>query len=168
MNMYFHLRAVPPPALRNSANWLRRLFEDDWETVRLRLDQHREERLDRHYLDHDFLYTGAPPYDAMDGPGTDVVLGGRAVYAADPAQPPFLLLTAREADRVAAYLASADFTYLWDISRNILLPDKAEADADTGTEARTRAAFESAHQDLTAFYARTARYGDAVVKWLVL
>ncbi|MGW0625873.1 DUF1877 family protein [Streptomyces sp. NPDC002758] len=164
--MYFHLRAVPPPALRNSANWLRRLFEDDWETVRLRLDRHREEMLDRHYLDHDLLYTGAPPYDTVDGPGTDVVLGGRAVYHADPTQPPFLLLTAQEADQVAEYLASADFTYLWDVSRHVLLPEKAQA--DTETEAQTRAAFESAHQDLTAFYAQTARDGDAVVKWLVL
>ncbi|GGJ20817.1 DUF1877 family protein [Streptomyces brasiliensis] len=162
--MYFHLRAVPPPALRNSANWLRRLFEDDWETVRQRLDRHREEMLDRNYLDHDFLYTGAPPYDTVDGPGTDVVLGGRAVYHPDPTRPPFLLLTAAEADRVATYLESTDFTYLWDFARKTLLPERAEAD----TESQTRAAFESAHQDLTAFYSETARYGDAVVKWLVL
>ncbi|MFJ3303360.1 DUF1877 family protein [Streptomyces sp. NPDC086549] len=164
MSTYFHLRAVPPPALRNSANWLRRLFEDDWDTVRLRLDRHREEMLDRHYLDHDLLYAGAPPHHSADRPGTDVVLGGHRVYPHDPAQPPFLLLTAAEADRVAAFLASADFGSLWHLARDDLLPRQIEAD----TESQTRAAFESAHRHLTAFYARTAHCGDAVVKWLVL
>ncbi|MFE0508697.1 DUF1877 family protein [Streptomyces sp. NPDC058964] len=164
MSTYFHLRAVPPPALRNSAKWLRRLFEDDWDTVRLRIDRHREEMLDRHYLDHDLLYAGAPPHHAAERPGADVVLGGHRVYDHDPAQPPFLLLTAAEADRVAAFLASTDFESLWRLARDDLLPREAGSD----TELQARTVFESAHQDLTAFYARTAHHGDAVVKWLVL
>jgi hypothetical protein len=47
MSLYFHLRAVPPPALRNSATWFRRLFADDWTTVRERIGRHREEVLDK-------------------------------------------------------------------------------------------------------------------------
>ncbi|MEW2238411.1 DUF1877 family protein [Streptomyces sp. NPDC026666] len=162
--MYFHLRAVPPPALRNSANWMRRLFEDDSEAVRLRVRGHREGVLDRRYLDHDLLYAGVPPHGAVDGPRTDVVLGGRPVFPADPDRPPFLTLTAEEVDRVAGYLASADFEVLWALARETLLPGRDEDGAESGT----RAAFESAHRDLTAFYGQSARHGDAVVKWLVL
>jgi hypothetical protein len=47
MSDYFHLRAVPPSALRNSANWMQRLFEDDWDAVRERIGRHREEVLDK-------------------------------------------------------------------------------------------------------------------------
>ncbi|MEV0177964.1 DUF1877 family protein [Streptomyces sp. NPDC050625] len=163
MSTYFHLRAIPAPALRNSANWLRRLFEDDWNTVRVRLDRHREEMLDKRYLDHDLLYVGASLRHDMEGPETDVVLGGRRVCHPDPAQPPFLLLTAAEADRVAAFLDSIDFESLWRLARHDLVP----RDADADTESQVRAAFESAHRDLSAFYAQAAHYGEAVVKWIV-
>ena len=97
MSTYFHLRAVHPSALRNSEHWFQRLFEDDWDTVRLRLDRHREEMLDRHYLEQDALY-----------PGTDVVLGGTPIGPR-----PFFLLSAARAAETAAYLASADFEALW-------------------------------------------------------
>lgn len=143
---YFHLRAVPPSALRNSANWLQRLFEDDWDTVRLRLDRHREAMLDHRYLDHDALY-----------PEAEVVLGGRAIPHPDPDRPPFLLLTAARASQVAEFLTSTDLETLWRTTRY----------GDHETQAQTRTLFASTHQELTAFYARTAEYGDAVVKWLL-
>lgn len=76
MSTYFHFRAVPSPALRNSPAWLLRLFEDDWDTVRARIGRHREEVLDKGYLDHEFLYAGALPRHTPDGPPAHVVLGG--------------------------------------------------------------------------------------------
>ncbi|MFR0357827.1 DUF1877 family protein [Streptomyces sediminimaris] len=160
MSMYFHLRAVPPPALRNSANWLRRLFEDDWTTVRDRIDRHREEFLDRHHPDHDFLYAGATPHRGGDGPRSDVVLGGSPVAHPDPGHPPFLLLPAARTAQVAAFLTAADIAELWHRARAELLPRYG----GTPAEDQARTLFESAHHDLTAFYARTAEHGDAVVK----
>jgi hypothetical protein len=149
---YFHLRAVPPSALRNSANWLRRLFEDDWDTVRRRLDRHREAMLDHRYLDHDALY-----------PEAEVVLGGRAIPHSDPDQPPFLLLTAAQASQVAAFLTSTDLETRWRTAREDLLPRYGGDE----TEDQAHSLFASTHQDRTAFYTRTAEYGDAVVKWLL-
>ncbi|MFF7274439.1 DUF1877 domain-containing protein [Streptomyces griseorubiginosus] len=152
MSDYFHLRAVPPSALRNSANWLQRLFEDDWDAVRERIGRHREEVLDKSYLDHELLYAGA-----------EVVLGGLPVHPGDRDKPPFLLLTAARANQVSSYLGAADFETLWRLAREELLPRYGGACA----EREARGVFAAAHRDLTAFYGQTARYGDAVVKWLV-
>jgi hypothetical protein len=163
MSMYFHLRAVPPSALRNSANWLQRLFEDDWTTVRRRIDRHREEFLYRHHPDHDLLYAGSPPHRSDDGPGADVVLGGSPVPHPDPGHPPFLLLPAARAAQVAAFLTATDIAELWQNSRDTLLPRYGGPPA----EEQTRTLFASVHRDLTAFYTRTAEYGDAVVKCLL-
>lgn len=163
MSLYFHLRAVPPSALRNSATWLRRLFEDDWDTVRERIGRCREEVLDKGYLGHELLYAGAPPHHTQGGPRTHVVLGGGPVFPTGPAEPPFLVLTAAQTARVADFLTSADFPSLWRDARDELLPRYGGA----GAEPETRGMFESTHRDLTAFYAQTAYYGDAVVKWLV-
>jgi hypothetical protein len=149
---YFHLRAVPPSALRNSANWLQRLFEDDWDTVRRRLDRHREAMLDHRYPDHDALY-----------PEAEVVLGGRAIPHPDPAEAPFLLMTAAQASQVAAFLTSTDLEARWQAARDDLLPRYGGHEA----EVQTQTLFAATHQDLTAFYTRTAEYGDAVVKWLL-
>ncbi|MEU1270510.1 DUF1877 family protein [Streptomyces sp. NPDC005799] len=146
MSLYFHLRAVPPSALRNSANWLQRLFEDDWDTVRERMDRHREEVLDTTYLDQHALY----------GPAADVVLGGTSV-------PPFLLLTAAQVARVSTFLQTTDFESLWQKARDDLLADYGGPDA----EPELHALFAAAHRDLAAFYARTTEYGDAVVKCLL-
>lgn len=164
MSMYFHLRAVPPPALRNSATWFERLFADDWETVRERIGRRREEVLDKAYLQHELLYTGFPPHHAPEGPRTQVVLGGRPVFHRDAAQPPFLLLTAAQTGRVAAYLEKADFEELWRGAREALMRAYGMPEA----ERDVRGAFASAHRDLTAFYAQTAYHGDAVVKWLLI
>lgn len=153
MNTYFHLRAVPPSALRNSATWLRKLFEDDWDAVRERIDRRREEMLDKRYLDHELLYAGA-----------NVVLGGGPVLHPDPAKPPFLLLTAAQAAKVAAFLTSTDFDTLWRPAREELVSRYGGAEA----EPETRCVFAAAHRDLTAFYEQTAHYGDAVVKWVLL
>ncbi|MFJ4365859.1 DUF1877 family protein [Streptomyces chartreusis] len=163
MSLYFHLRAVPPPALRNSAPWFQRLFEDDWDTVRERIGRHREEVLDKLYGDVELLYCGVPPNHAPEGPRTNVVLGGRPVFHDDPAVPPFLLLTASQVGRVAGYLRSTDFDGLWrDARPQLLRPyDMPE------TEPVVRGMFAATHRDLTAFYERAAEYGDAVVKWLV-
>ncbi|WP_317453995.1 MULTISPECIES: DUF1877 family protein [unclassified Streptomyces] len=161
--MYFHLRAVPPPALRNSATWFQRLFADDWDTVRERIGRHREEVLDKGYLRHELLYAGAPPHRTPDRPNTHVVLGGRPVAPADPSLPPFLVLTAAQTHRVAEYLEEADFGDLWRQARGELMRPYDVPDA----ERTLRGAFASAHRDLTAFYRQTAHYGDAVVKWLL-
>jgi hypothetical protein len=161
MSTYFHLRAVPPPALRNSVTWLERLFGDDWETVRHRIGRHREEVLDKRYLDQELLYTGAPLYHAEDGPECQVVLGGQPVFHPDRDKPPFLVLTAAQAHRVARFLTRADFDSLWVFARDELLPRYGGVTA----EPETRGAFAEAHQELTAFYAQTAECGDAVVKW---
>ncbi|MFF7164892.1 DUF1877 family protein [Streptomyces sp. NPDC008086] len=164
MSMYFHLRAVPPSALRNSATWFQRLFEDDWDIVRERIGRHREEVLDRQYLDVELLYSGIPPNHAPDGPPTDVVLGGRPVFPPNPSLPPFLLLTAAQVTGVAGYLKAADFDDLWRRARPQLLRPYIATDA----EPEVRGLFAATHRDLTAFYAQTAEYGDAVVKWLVI
>ncbi|MCD9873507.1 DUF1877 family protein [Streptomyces guryensis] len=163
MSLYFHLRAVPPSALRNSANWLQRLFQDDWDTVRLRIDRHREEMLDHHYADHDALYAGAPPHRAEEGPRSHVVLGGRPVPHHDPGEPPFLLLTAAQTAQVAVFLISADVEALWSEARAALLPRYG----GPATEQETHALFTTTHRDLTTFYTQTADYGDAVVKCLL-
>jgi uncharacterized protein DUF1877 len=162
MSTYFHLRAVPPPALRNSVTWLERLFHDDWETVRHRVGHHREEILDRRYLDQELLYAGTPARRAEDEPRAQVVLGGRPVFHPDRHKPPFLVLTAAQAHRVARYLTVADFDALWGFAREELLPHYGGAPA----EPETRDAFATAHRELTAFYAQTAEHGEAVVKWL--
>ncbi|MFD7600107.1 DUF1877 family protein [Streptomyces mirabilis] len=162
MSTYLRLRAVPPPALRNSTTWLERLFEDDSETVRRGVGRHREEELDNRYLDQERIYAGAPAHRAEDRPQTQVVLGGRPVFRADRRKSPFLVLTAAQARRVARFLAVADFDALWDFARAELLPRYGGA----GAEPETWYAFAVAHQELRAFYARTAECGDAVVKWL--
>lgn len=163
MSMYFHLRAVPPSALRNSATWFQRLFEDDWDTVRERIGRHREEVLDRQYGEVELLYSGIPPNHAPGGPRTQVVLGGRPVFHPDPPLPPFLLLTAAQVTGVAEYLEAADFDDLWRRARMKLLRPYGATDA----EPEVRGLFAATHRDLTAFYAQTAQYGDAVVKWLM-
>ncbi|MFJ8106989.1 DUF1877 family protein [Streptomyces sp. NPDC096132] len=155
MSAYLDFRAVPPPALRNSAAWLRRLFHDNQGTVRDRVD-----RVDR---DQQFLYTDTPPEHADAGPGAYAVLGGGRVYTADAEEPPFLLLTAAQTARVAAYLAATDFDTLWRPARAELLPRHG----GPTQEPHTRAAFAAAHRELTAFYTATALHHDAVVKWPV-
>ncbi|MEU6505697.1 DUF1877 family protein [Streptomyces sp. NPDC046942] len=151
MSAYLRLRAVPAPALRNSATWLERLFDGDAKTVR----RHR---------DQEHIYAGAPPHHpcAEDRPGTQVVLGGRPVFRADRHKPPLLVLTAAQARRVAGFLGAADFDTLWDFARDELLPRYGGPAA----EPETWRVFAAAHQELRAFYAHTAERGDAVVKWL--
>ncbi|MFE9772564.1 DUF1877 family protein [Streptomyces sp. NPDC005931] len=163
MSVYLHLRAVPPPALRNSPVWLLRLFEDDWHAVRERIGRHREEVLDKGYLDQELLYAGTPGRPAHDGPPGHVVLGGRPVSPPGADRPPFLLLTAAQVSRVAAFLSSADFDALWRRARDRLVPRYGGPEA----EPEARGAFAAAHRDLTAFYGHTAHEGDAVVKWLL-
>ncbi|MFE9096174.1 DUF1877 family protein [Streptomyces sp. NPDC007264] len=163
MSMYFHLRSVPAPALRNSANWLQRLFEDDRDAVRWRIDRRREEVLDRRYLDQELLYACAPSHAEENGAGNDVVLGGTPVFPGDRQGPPLLLLPAGRAARVAAFLTTTDFETLWRLARDHLLPRYD----GTATETETRCALEAAHRDLRSFYAQTAEYGDAVVKRLM-
>ncbi|MFD7478973.1 DUF1877 family protein [Streptomyces sp. NPDC059837] len=162
MSTYLRLRAVPPPALRNSTTWFERLFEDDSESVRHRVVRHREEALDEHYLDQERIYAGAAPHRGEDRPRTQVVLGGRPVFRADRHKPPFLVLTAAQTRQVAGFLTMADFDALWDFARAELLPRYGGATA----EPETWHVFAAAHQELRAFYARTAECGDAVVKWL--
>ncbi|CCK31917.1 hypothetical protein BN159_7538 [Streptomyces davaonensis JCM 4913] len=161
MSIYFRLRAVPPPALRNSAAWLQRLFEDEWDAVRDRVSRHREEVLDGGYLDHELLYAGGPPHDVARGPHAQVVLGGRPVWHPDPLQPPFLLLSPVCTARVATHLTTADFDALWERARAPLTLGAER------TEPETRAKLAETHRSLTAFYTTAARHGDAVVKWLV-
>jgi hypothetical protein len=91
-----------------------------------------------------------------------VVLGGRPVFRPDRHKPPFLVLTAAQVRRVAGFLATADFDALWDVARDELVPRYGGVTA----EPETWGAFAAAHQELKAFYAQTAEYGDAVVKWL--
>ncbi len=164
MSTYFHFRAVPPPALRNSPAWLLRLFEDDWDTVRERIGRHREEVLDKGYLDHEFLYAGALQRHTPDGPSAHVVLGGRPVSPPGPGRPPFLLLTAAQAGRVAGFLRTADFDALWRRARDRIVPRQGDPDM----EPQIRGVFAAAHRDLTAFYTRAAQQREAVVKWLLL
>ena len=150
MSAYLRLRAVPSPALRNSATWLERLFEGEAETIRRSRDQER-------------IYVGALPYRlAQDGPRAQVVLGGRPVFRADRPGPTLLVLTAAQARRVAGFLVTADFDTLWGFARDELLPRYGGVAA----EPQTWGAFAAAHRELRAFYARTAERGDAVVKWL--
>lgn len=163
MSTHLHLRAVPPPALRNSVNWLQRLFEDDRSGDRARVCRHREEVLDEDYREQELLYAGSPSLRTEDPPRTEVVLGGRPVFLPDRGKPPFLVLTAAQATRVALFLTSADFEALWRPARSRLLARHGGIAA----EPRTRGAFAAAHRDLTAFYVRTAECGDAVVKWFM-
>ncbi|MFF4398238.1 DUF1877 family protein [Streptomyces sp. NPDC001480] len=149
MSTHLRLRAVPPPALRNSATWLDRMFKDDSETV-------------RHHLDQERIYAGPPPRRAEAPPRTQVVLGGRPVFRPDPHEPPLLVLTAAQTRRVARFLTTADFDELWQFARDELLPRHGGVTA----EPETWGAFASTHRELTAFYARTAECGDAVVKRL--
>ncbi|MGW3361118.1 DUF1877 family protein [Streptomyces bungoensis] len=150
MSAYLRLRAVPPPALRNSAKWLERCFEGDAKTV-------------RRYRDQERIYAGAPPHPPVRcRPGAQVVLGGRPVFRADRHKPPLLVLTAAQTRQVAGFLVTADFDALWDFARDALLPRYG----GTAAESETWGAFAAAHQELRAFYARTAEHGGAVVKWL--
>ncbi|MER5907723.1 DUF1877 domain-containing protein [Streptomyces mirabilis] len=111
MSVYLRLRAVPPPALRNSAIWLERLFfEGDAETV-------------RHCQDLERIYASAPQYFlAGSRPRIQVVLGGWPVFRADRHKTTLLVLTAAQARQVAGFLATADFEALWDAARDELLP----------------------------------------------
>ena len=162
MSAYLRLRAVPPPALRNSATWLERLFDSDVETVRHRTVRHREEVLDKRYLDQERIYAGAPPQVPGDPSRAQVVLGGRPVSRTARHKPPLLVLTAAQARRVAGFLTEADFDALWDFARGELLPRYGGAAA----ESATWGAFSAAHEELRTFYATTAACGEAVVKWL--
>ncbi|MEU6221652.1 hypothetical protein ABZ845_29750 [Streptomyces sp. NPDC047022] len=110
MSAYLRLRAVPPPALRNSATWLERLFEGDAETVRRCRDQER-------------IYAGASPCPlVLSRPRTQVVLGGLPVFRADRHSTSLPVLTAAQARRVAGFLAAADFEALWETARDELPP----------------------------------------------
>ncbi|MEU9988818.1 DUF1877 family protein [Streptomyces sp. NPDC048045] len=167
MSAYLRLRAVPPPALRNSATWWERQFEDGLEAVRCRGGRYRggrprEEVLDERYPDQERIYAGAVPRGAEGRPQAHVVLGGRPVFRTGRHRPQLLVLTAAQARRVAGFLAAADFDALWVFARDELLPRYGGVDA----EPETWGAFAAAHQELRAFYAQAAEYGDAVVKWL--
>ncbi|MEV5952928.1 DUF1877 family protein [Streptomyces sp. NPDC051987] len=161
MSTYLRLRAVPPPALRNSPAWLERLFASDAESGRGPAVPSREELLDECCLDQARLYAAAPPTGPGDRPQAQVVLGGRPVFRTDRHKPPLLVLTAAQARRVAGFLERADFEALWEAARTGLLPRYGGATA----EPETSRAFAAAHQELRAFYAHTADCGDAVVKW---
>ncbi|MGW3208948.1 DUF1877 family protein [Streptomyces sp. NPDC001135] len=162
MSAYLRLRAVPPPALRNSTTWLERQFEEGLEAVRHPGDRHRGELLDERYLDQERIYAGALPHRSEDRPQAQVVLGGRPVFRPDRHEPRLLVLTAAQARRVAGFLSTADFDTLWVFAREALLPRYGGATA----EPETRAAFAATHNGLRAFYTQTAQYGDAVVKRL--
>lgn len=157
MSTYLRLRAVPPPALRNSAIWLERLFEGNPEAGR-----HRGEVLGRRCLDQERIYAGPPPRRAEGRPQAQVVLGGRPVFRPGRERSPLLVLTSAQARGVAGFLAMADFDALWLFARDELLPRYGGVTA----EPETRGAFASTHRELTAFYARAAECGDAVVKRL--
>ncbi|MGW4567121.1 DUF1877 family protein [Streptomyces sp. NPDC004561] len=160
MSAYVRLRAVPPPALRNSATWLERMFGDGSGAARQWAGRYREEVLDERYLDQERIYVGAFPHRVEDRPQAQVVLGGRPVRRPDPHQPPFLVLTAAQARRVAEFLMLADFDTLWFLARDALLPRYGGVTGEPGAW-RT---FAAGHRELTEFYARTAESGDAVVK----
>ncbi|MEU6771766.1 DUF1877 family protein [Streptomyces sp. NPDC046759] len=162
MSAQLHLRAIPSPALRNSAAWLERQFEDDVEAHRGRSGRHCEEVLDERYADQAHIYAGACRPHAEDRPQAQVVLGGRPVRRPDPDQPPFLVLTAAQARRVAVFLTTADFDTLWFLARGALLPRYGGLSG----EPEARRAFAAGHRELTAFYVRTAECGEAVVKRL--
>ncbi|MGW2615506.1 DUF1877 domain-containing protein [Streptomyces sp. NPDC001500] len=153
MSAYLQLRAVPPSALRNSATWLRKLFDDHPadDAVRSRMSRHRAQPLDGHYGDQQLLY-----------PDAHVVLGGEPVHTAGAKGAPLVVLTVAQTARVAAFLARSDFDDLWRPARAALLSHHGGAE-----ETRTRAAFACAHRELTEFYTATALRRDAVVKWLV-
>ncbi|MEU6589747.1 DUF1877 family protein [Streptomyces sp. NPDC046881] len=157
MSTNLRLLAVPPPALRNSATWLERLFGDEADAFR-----HREEVLDKHYLDQERIYAGTPAQRAGDRPRSQVVLGGRPLFRPDRHKPPFLVLTAAQARGVAEFLTTADFCALWACARDELL----SRHGGPAAEPETRGAFAAVHQELRAFYAQTAASGDAVVKAL--
>lgn len=91
------------------------------------------------------------------------MLGGRSVSPPGPDRPPFLLLTAAQVGRVAGFLETADFDALWERARDRIVPRYGGPDM----EQQTRGIFAAAHRDLTAFYTRTARQREAVVKWLL-
>ncbi|MEU5532089.1 DUF1877 family protein [Streptomyces sp. NPDC020362] len=162
MTAYLRMRAVPPPALRNSVTWLERQFEGGVEAVRHPGGRHREEALDERYLDQERIYAGAPPHSAQDRPQAQVVLGGRPVFRPGRHEPQLLVLTAAQARRVAGFLSAADFDALWGFARDELLPRYGGVTA----EPETWGAFAAAHQELRAFYAHAAESGDAVVKRL--
>ncbi|MFI1761517.1 DUF1877 domain-containing protein [Streptomyces sp. NPDC020800] len=170
MSAYLRMRAVPPPALRNSVTWLERQFEDDVEVVRYRSGRHREEALDERCLDQERIYAGALLHGAQDRPRDrlqdrpqdQVVLGGRPVFRPGRHEPRLLVLTAAQARRVAGFLGEADFDALWGFARDELLPRYGGAAA----EPETWAAFAAAHRELRAFYAQAAECGEAVVKRL--
>ncbi|WP_333777924.1 DUF1877 family protein [Streptomyces sp. IBSBF 3136] len=162
MTTYLHLRAVPPPALRNSVTWLERLFHDDLRTVCRRTGRHRADVRDGCRPDQEVLYSGALGRPTRTGPRSQVVLGGRPVLHPDPRRQPFLVLTAAQVHQVSDFLETADFGALWGSARHELLPRYGGATA----EPEARGAFAAAHRELTAFYARTAGHGEAVVKWL--
>ncbi|WP_217560171.1 DUF1877 family protein [Streptomyces sp. GbtcB6] len=161
MSAYLRLRAVPAPALLNSPTWLERLFASDAESVRHLAGRRPEEVLDKCCLDQEHIYTGAPPDGPGDRPQTQVVLGGRPVFRTDRREPPLLVLTAAQARRVAEFLEQTDFEALWDFARDGLLPRYGGVPA----EPETARSFAVAHRELRAFYAHTAKCGDAVVKW---
>ncbi|MFF5023849.1 DUF1877 family protein [Streptomyces collinus] len=162
MSTYLHLRAVPPPALRNSVTWWERLFHDDLRTVCRGTGRHRAEVRDRRRPDQEVLYTGATPHPTPAGPECQAVLGGLPVLHPDPHRQPFLVLTAAQVHQVSDFLEAADFGALWGSARDELLPRYGGADA----EPEARGACAAAHRELTAFYTRTAGHGEAVVKWL--
>lgn len=162
MSTYLCLRAVPSPALRNSATWLERLFERDGRAVRNAPGRHHEGALDTSCPDQELLYTRACPPDAEDLPRSQAVLGGRPVFRSGRHTPPFRVLTAAQTRQVARFLTAADFDALWLLARDDLLPRHGGAAA----EPETCGAFASAHRELTAFYTRAAGNGDAVVKRL--
>lgn len=162
MSPYLRLRAMPPPALRNSATWLERQFEEGLEAVRHPGGRHCEEALDERYLDQERIYAGPHLQRAEDRPQAQVVLGGRPVFRRDRHKPQLLVLTAAQARRVAGFLSAADFGALWLCAREELLPRYGGATA----ESETWAAFAAAHQELRTFYVQAAECGDAVVKWL--
>ncbi|MFE3638658.1 DUF1877 family protein [Streptomyces sp. NPDC059168] len=161
MSTYLQLRAVPPSALRNSGAWMERMLEGDPKSVRGRIGRHREEVLDVHCLDQERIYLGVLPGRAEDRPENQVVLGGRPVFTSVRHKPPFLVLTAAQTRRVAAFLTAVDFDALWESTRDALLPRYGGPAA----EADTRRAFAETHRELREFYAQTATEGDAVVKW---
>ncbi|MEU2059757.1 DUF1877 family protein [Streptomyces sp. NPDC013455] len=163
MSAYLRLRAVPPPALRNSPAWLERQFDDGGEAAaRYQGGRHREEVLDERYPDQERIYAGAFPHRIEDGPRAQVVLGGRPLLRPRGHEPHLRVLTAAQTRRVAGFLATAEFDALWLSARDALLPRYGGPTA----EPETRGAFAAVHRELRTFYARTAECGDAVVKWL--
>ncbi|SDJ70472.1 DUF1877 family protein [Streptomyces indicus] len=163
MSIHLHFRAVAKSEVRDDHGWLAEFMGRAWGAHAAEVEAGIATSVEKVWEFVDRLYAAAarPGAHAEGGqPWALPVYGGRPVPhrpGADPSDPPLMLLEPPGVSQAADFLGQVSFDALWTAAR-------AELGSGFGGAEPARNFLLAQHRNLTAFYARAAVSGHAVVK----